>query len=555
MHIQFIYYLGGVNNFNQHRFGFGNTSNNKFGYERNRPAFRPHSPPPLSKHRETRCSKFDDKTGRLNSSGLSRDHRRYYISQKFEMEKEEKRKRDLLQAWHENKCYYLRLDPSITPMFPEIPEFYFDPTVGTWYQMPELPPQVDVWGKLGFPHMALLPKEAYRETDSPLPDPTLIYPAGVVKVSYLYGQPMSLDPSFNNAQIDIPEPEPTAPPQELPIVRETSSSSSSHLSLPLSYIDPDTGHEVPIPEEQHFSNKNLVQLTALHSNRAPNSSVNEYNSDLISPIYPGASEQCNVSQYDNQVEFKNTLPPNTHSYVATRSNSVSPGSIQEKPNITNVCCKSEQDGQSKFDYTKRKSGQVIVKLPASWRVTRDSGGKAYYYNIQTKEVQWVPPTGTETLEENHPNPNQVRIASQASHQIDVLGATPESEDDEMDDDTKVDSPMDEDGDESDIDEDDDTDLNIDMDLDAKSLDNPQGPYSDLSAQERTILLRFSKLSKEERQNERRQKRERDREKKEYERKRRRERHGKHRKDGLVTEHLIPVIFLFQFKDKYNFLSI
>merc|ERR1712228_174547 len=78
-----------------------------------------------------------------------------------------------------------------------------------------------------------------------------------------------------------------------------------------------------------------------------------------------------------------------------------------------------------------------------------------------------------------------------------------------------------------------------MDLDAKSLDNPQGPCSDLSAQERNILLRFSKLSKEERQNERRQKRERDREKREYERKRRRERHGKHRKDGLVQEHLIP----------------
>ena len=49
-----------------------------------------------------------------------------------------------------------------------------------------------------------------------------------------------------------------------------------------------------------------------------------------------------------------------------------------------------------------------------------------------------------------------------------------------------------------------------------------------------------KLSKVERQYERRQKRERDREKREYERKRRRERHGKHRKDGLVTEHFIPV---------------
>merc|ERR1712020_738952 len=110
----------------------------------------------------------------------------------------------------------------------------------------------------------------------------------------------------------------------------------------------------------------------------------------------------------------------------------------------------------------------------------------------------------------------------------------------MEDDTRDASLIDEDGDESDIDEEDDGDLNLDMDLDAKSLDNPQGPYSDLSVQERTLLLRFSKLSKEERQHERRQKRERDREKREYERKRRRERHGKHRKDGLVQEHLIPV---------------
>ena len=125
----------------------------------------------------------------------------------------------------------------------------------------------------------------------------------------------------------------------------------------------------------------------------------------------------------------------------------------------------------------------------------------------------------------------------------MLGATPESEDEDVEQDNEEDSLMDEDGDESDIDEEEDADMNLDMELDAKSLDNPQGPYSDLSAQERNLLLRFSKLSKEERQNERRQKRERDREKKEYERKRRRERHGKHRKDGLVTEHLIPVSIL------------
>merc|ERR1712154_192836 len=64
--------------------------------------------------------------------------------------------------------------------------------------------------------------------------------------------------------------------------------------------------------------------------------------------------------------------------------------------------------------------------------------------------------------------------------------------------------------------------------------------SDLSEAEKENLLRSNrKKSKEERHHERRQKRERDREKREYERKRRRERHGKHRKDGLVQEHLIP----------------
>jgi hypothetical protein len=63
----------------------------------------------------------------------------------------------------------------------------------------------------------------------------------------------------------------------------------------------------------------------------------------------------------------------------------------------------------------------------------------------------------------------------------------------------------------------------------------------LSAHEKELLLKSSrKKSKEERQNERRYKRERDREKREYEKKRRRERHGKHRRDGLVQEHLIPV---------------
>jgi len=529
-------HAGGFNNFHQQRFALGNTGSNRFGYERNRPSFRPHSPPPLPKHRETRCSRFDDKTGRLNSGGLSRDHRRFYISQKYEMEKEEKRKRDLLQAWHENKCYYLRLDPTITPMFPEIPEFYFDPTVGTWYQMPELPPQVDVWGKLGFPHMALLPKEAYRETDSPLPDPTLIYPPGVVKVSYLYGQPMSLDPSYSNAQIDIPEPEPIMPPQESHVrIENRSLSPFSPQNIPLSYIDPDTGQEVPIPEERHRSNEHFTLNTLIQTIPTSISSESEFNRDLMSPAVPNVSEQSNIFHPHHTIESNSITLSTPSSCRRDRSSSVSPTLLPTQLSNTDSCRKSEHDDQVR---SSRKTFNVMVKLPSSWRVTRDPSGKVYYYNIRTKDVQWVPPQGTETIEENSSGQNLIKSESQNSHQIDVLGATPESDDD-MDDVSKTESPMDEDGDESDIDEDDDTDLNLDMDLDAKSLDNPQGPYSDLSAQERNILLRFSKLSKEERQNERRQKRERDREKKEYERKRRRERHGKHRKDGLVTEHLIP----------------
>ena len=82
---------------------------------------------------------------------------------------------------HENKCYYLKMDPAVTPMFPQVPAYYYDPTVGTWYQMPDLgTPQVEVtWGYAG---MACLPPHAYREDDPELPRPENIYPPGVVKV-------------------------------------------------------------------------------------------------------------------------------------------------------------------------------------------------------------------------------------------------------------------------------------------------------------------------------------------------------------------------------------
>ena len=64
-----------------------------------------------------------------------------------------------------------------------MPAYYYDPAVGTWYQMPDLgvPPDFNVtWG---YPGMATnLPSGAYKEGDPELPRPEHVYPPGVVKV-------------------------------------------------------------------------------------------------------------------------------------------------------------------------------------------------------------------------------------------------------------------------------------------------------------------------------------------------------------------------------------
>jgi hypothetical protein len=73
-----------------------------------------------------------------------------------ELEENERQRRALLQHQHENKCYYLKLDPTVTPMFPQNPDFYFDPSSSQWHQMPEAYPLVDVnWGYPGMAHLPL----------------------------------------------------------------------------------------------------------------------------------------------------------------------------------------------------------------------------------------------------------------------------------------------------------------------------------------------------------------------------------------------------------------
>merc|ERR1719210_2595364 len=87
-----------------------------------------------------------------------------------------------------------------------------------------------------------LPPGAYKEGDPELPRPEHVYPPGVVKVSLLYGRPMSIDPEYCNQQQQEEEEETKKSVEEVPPPPPPSS------PLPQYYIDPDTGETVAIPE-------------------------------------------------------------------------------------------------------------------------------------------------------------------------------------------------------------------------------------------------------------------------------------------------------------------
>ena len=67
-----------------------------------------------------RFSGFDDDTGLIKRPDLARDVIRHLFKKKVEREAAERLARAQWQAVHENKCYYLKMDPAVTPMFPEV---------------------------------------------------------------------------------------------------------------------------------------------------------------------------------------------------------------------------------------------------------------------------------------------------------------------------------------------------------------------------------------------------------------------------------------------------
>lgn len=400
---------------------------------------RPQSP--TNAKRERRVSRFDDQSGLLHKPGpLSREHRRQLFALKATTEEEEKKKRQLLVQQHMNKCYYLRLDPSVTPLFPQYPEYYFEHMTGEWTQMPDPAPQVKVSWQ--FPQMASLPLDAFKEDDPPLEDPAYYYPPGVVPVSYLYGPPAEDNPGCGDEQ------DPSHP---------------NHVP----FLSSEAADEIPF---------------------------------LGTEAGPPVTLEFDVSKVQQQPDIDDVLRR--------------PSDLPPTANLVSTSSSTSAAVQTR---------QFSVRLPPRWKFARDAQGRTYYYNTVTKATQWEPPaaadevSGETELLEDDGDVEMVEIET---------ASTDDNEDEDDDND---------DGDTDDEDEDEEEDA-------AKRDAEIEILASDLSAQEKELLLAKKKKTKEERQHERRQKRERDREKREYERKRRRERHGKHRKDGLVQEHLIPVSF-------------
>merc|ERR1711881_695309 len=176
--------------------------------------------------------------------------------------------------------------------------------------------------------------------------------------------------------------------------------------------------------------------------------------------------------------------------------------------------------------THREGDAIIVKLPPKWKTARDSSGRVYYYHSVTRVTQWDPPT-MEQEEEEEDWANGEHITS--NHSVETADTDDEEDRSEEGEDTDTEDDSEEESE----------DMSENGGDNKEEAEDGEIPDSDLSASEKRMLMRMRGRTKEERTNIRRLKKERDRERREHERIFNRERHTRHRRDGLVEEHLVP----------------
>ena len=404
----------------------------------------------------------------------------------------------------------LGLSAPDTPLLPQYPDFYL--AGGKWLPMPSPPLPVPGPKDWVCPKMvAKLPSDAYRSDDPPPPDPRLIYPPGVCPE----------------------ERPPTPPPPREALEQEESYQEVCTFYDRLFYRGEAEGEEEDEDEEagdegdDEGPSRSPSPPAASKRPRIASASP----SPLPSPSPPGSATTLSPDYRSPSPAprpatlvtppLPQTPPPDeelAQPLALTADDSFTENNVPQMSNGGFDQSVQSPSYTPPLDSAAPLPPSLEAMLRPKWRAARDSSNRIYYYHRQTKVTQWEVPW---------------------ADPIDSVGGigrplTIETED------TDTEEERGEDGEDTDT-EDDSEDEDVEMMGEAGKEDIPeeQIPDSDLSASEKRMLMRMRGRTKEERSNMRRMKKERDKERREQERQVSRERHTRHRRDGLVVEHIVP----------------
>ena len=426
---------------------------------------------------ERRNLRLDDRTGRLAREHLHRDDRRQLFQAKVEEEQRQKVLRAALAARHTQCCRLLGLPAADTPLLPHYPDFYL--AGGRWTPMPAAPhPEADSWSPPGM--ASSLPPEAHRPGDPPAADPRLVYPPGV-----------------------CPEepPPPSPPPPGEPEERGTFEAVCQYYDSLYFRGEAGEQEEEQGEGEEEEEEEEAVSRSPSPPVKRPRLAYEEKSaspSPLPSPSPPGSALALSP-------DYRSPSPAPRPAALVTPP---LPPTPPEEEVLRAPASPSPPPAAP--------APPLEARLQPKWRAVRDSGSRVYYYHRGSRAAQWAVP-----WLEGAPGG-----AEGAAHLHKIDTADTDTEDGG------------EDGEDTDTEEDSE-DEEVEQEAKDEPMEDEQIPDSDLSASEKKMLLRMRGRTKEERTNLRKQKKERERERREQERLVSRERHTRHRRDGLVVEHLVP----------------
>ena len=237
--------------------------------------------------------------------------------------------------------------------------------------------------------------QAFKPTDAPLPDPAYIYPPGVVPVSYCFGHPMSLDPKLLPVAPPLPPMPPPVDINEIPLPSPT----------PETYIDPETGEEVPIPELQPGFvpdwAEELAAATPSKKLARPDAAPHLQNISSEAPMTngfgltdpsswlakPTEAQPHYLTEHDSAPAAQ--LPGHDHVTSLPGLSSI----LQAVSSTTTTTTASSNGKKSETEKV-----EFLFRLPVNWKWAKDpESGRTYFYNRKTRQTSWEAPTCDEPV--------------------------------------------------------------------------------------------------------------------------------------------------------------